>query len=491
MNKNNTKRALFLSAVSMFLCIVMLAGSTYAWFTDTVEVKTSRIEAGVLDVELEYTNDAEGGTWVNVEDIDPSLTYAPFFLDADGNKILWEPGVVSYANFKIVNAGNRALQYDFSTIASAFNKVSGTNDNLTQVVKVGVLEHTTAPTLYAREALLDLVKNSSISWTDFTLDSLQDVLLEGGNEDYITLVLYWEPTADDNRWNLQNGKTSTDGEPLFIDVDIKLVATQFEYEKDSIDEEYDAGLKPDKEGVLEALDDGATLRINDGEIALYSAPANVTEYTVPEGVTVIDAYALYGTQVEELTLASTVEVIDERAFDENSTVKKIVLNEGLEVIGNRAFRRTYNLEEIVIPSTVKVIESGAFQASAISGTVTIPEGVTEIGDQAFYGCSNVTKFVLPEGLVTIADSALRATAITEVTIPSTVTYIGAYAFRDNYSLETVNLKCATTPTIGSNAFLRAAGNYPVLTVKVSVEDVYNAIKDLAPLKGYKVACELA
>ena len=84
MNKNNTRRALFLSAVSMFLCIVMLAGSTYAWFTDTVEVKTSRIEAGVLDVELEYTNDAVGGTWVNVEDIDPTLTYAPFFLDADG-----------------------------------------------------------------------------------------------------------------------------------------------------------------------------------------------------------------------------------------------------------------------------------------------------------------------------------------------------------------------------------------------------------------------
>ena len=225
----------------MFLCIVMLAGSTYAWFTDTVEVKTSRIEAGVLDVELEYTNDAEGGTWVNVEDIDPSLTYAPFFLDADGNKILWEPGVVSYANFKVVNAGNRALQYDFSAIASAFNKVSTTGDNLTQVIKVGVLEHTTAPTLYAREALLDLVKTSTISWTDFSLDSLRDVLLEGGDEDYFTLVLYWEPTADDNRWNLQNGKTSDDSEPLFIDVDIKLVATQVEHEKDSIDNKYDEG----------------------------------------------------------------------------------------------------------------------------------------------------------------------------------------------------------------------------------------------------------
>lgn len=240
-NKNNTRRALFLSAVSMFLCIVMLAGSTYAWFTDTVEVKTSRIEAGVLDVELEYTNDAVSGTWVNVEDIDPTLTYAPFFLDADGNKILWEPGVVSYANFKVINAGNRALQYDFSAIAAAFNKVADTGDDLTQAVKVGVLEHTTSPALYAREALLDLVKTSTISWTDFTLDSLRDVLLEGGDEDYFTLVLYWEPTAEDNRWNLQNGKLSDDGEPLFIDVDIKLVATQVEHEKDSIDDKYDEG----------------------------------------------------------------------------------------------------------------------------------------------------------------------------------------------------------------------------------------------------------
>ncbi|MBQ7821616.1 MAG: hypothetical protein IJ391_04975, partial [Clostridia bacterium] len=33
----NTKRALFLSIVSMFLCIVMLASTTFAWFTDSVE----------------------------------------------------------------------------------------------------------------------------------------------------------------------------------------------------------------------------------------------------------------------------------------------------------------------------------------------------------------------------------------------------------------------------------------------------------------------
>ena len=349
-NKNNTRRALFLSAVSMFLCIVMLAGSTYAWFTDTVEVKRSRIEAGVLDVELEYTNDAVGGTWVNVEDIDPTLTYAPFFLDADGNKILWEPGVVSYANFKVVNAGNRALQYDFATIAAAFNKVADTGDDLTQVVKVGVLEHdSTAPTLYTREDLLDLVKASAISWTDFTLDSLNNVLLEGGDEDYFTLVLYWEPTAEDNRWNLQNGKLSDDGEPLFIDVDIKLVATQVEYEKDSIDDKYDEGAElpvivKDASALADALDvaaPGSTIELAPAvEYGTVQIDGELNDVTIDVDPTAVVEFNFASTaDVENVTITgfdvtyekSSVAYVDGGLIniDAGASVKNLVIEDAI------------------------------------------------------------------------------------------------------------------------------------------------------------------
>ena len=76
-----------------------------------------------------------------------------------------------------------------------------------------------------------------------------------------------------------------------------------------------------------------------------------------------------------------------RGFDSNSSIKKVVLNEGLTVIASRAFRSTTALEEVVIPSTVVLIEDNAFQKSGIK-TVTIPASVETIGETAF-GASKI------------------------------------------------------------------------------------------------------
>ena len=56
-----TKRALFLSFVSLFLCFTMLLGTTYAWFTDSVTSATNIITAGNLDVELYHANHGTNG----------------------------------------------------------------------------------------------------------------------------------------------------------------------------------------------------------------------------------------------------------------------------------------------------------------------------------------------------------------------------------------------------------------------------------------------
>ncbi|MBQ7822220.1 MAG: hypothetical protein IJ391_08070 [Clostridia bacterium] len=317
-NKNNTKRALFLSAVSMLLCFVMLAGSTYAWFTDTVEVKKSRIVAGVLDVELEYTNDAVSGEWKNVEEIDDTLEYAPFFLDNEGNQILWEPGVVAYANFKVVNAGNRALEYSFSTIAAAYNTVSDSEANLTDVIKVGVLELDTAePALYEdRAELIELVEASEIGWADFTLESQTGKLLEENEVDYFTMVLYWEPSTADNDYNLKDGKTSSDGEPLYVDADIKLVATQVEYEKDAIDENYDAMASnpviiktaEDLEAALETATPGSTLSLTGTDYGTVELIGNLTDVTIAADPATVVEYDIKSTAVLENVTLSGINV---------------------------------------------------------------------------------------------------------------------------------------------------------------------------------------
>ena len=53
----NTKRALLASVLSMMLCLAMLIGSTFAWFTDSVTSGKNTIVAGNLDVELNWSTD--------------------------------------------------------------------------------------------------------------------------------------------------------------------------------------------------------------------------------------------------------------------------------------------------------------------------------------------------------------------------------------------------------------------------------------------------
>ena len=53
-NKRATKRALLTSVMALVMCVVMLVGTTFAWFTDTASTGVNKIVAGNLDVELEY-----------------------------------------------------------------------------------------------------------------------------------------------------------------------------------------------------------------------------------------------------------------------------------------------------------------------------------------------------------------------------------------------------------------------------------------------------
>ncbi len=102
--KKHTTKALITSLLSMLLCVSMLIGSTFAWFTDTATTGVNTIVSGNLDVDLV---DAEGNTLVG-KTLD--------FVKAEGHEdeeILWEPGC-TYAlpEIFVKNNGNLALKYE-------------------------------------------------------------------------------------------------------------------------------------------------------------------------------------------------------------------------------------------------------------------------------------------------------------------------------------------------------------------------------------------
>ena len=109
-----TKRALLTSVMALVMCVVMLLGTTFAWFTDTARTSVNKIQAGNLDVELYYGNTADGanGTvWEKLDNNSPALK----FIQANnttGAEFYWEPGgTYSLPALKVVNNGNLNLKY--------------------------------------------------------------------------------------------------------------------------------------------------------------------------------------------------------------------------------------------------------------------------------------------------------------------------------------------------------------------------------------------
>ena len=100
-NQKATKRALLTSVMALVMCVVMLVGTTFAWFTDTASTGVNKIVAGNLKVDIV---DKEGKSLDG-----KSLS----FKDVNGKTdILWEPGATfELDSFKIVNDGNLAFKY--------------------------------------------------------------------------------------------------------------------------------------------------------------------------------------------------------------------------------------------------------------------------------------------------------------------------------------------------------------------------------------------
>ena len=104
MKLKSKKSALLLSFTSLLLCFAMLAGSTFAWFTDTATTGVNKITSGNLHVEIQ---DKTGKKIENLEWVKEDGTV----ID-NQDKILWEPGCTYLLTpFKIVNTGNLALKY--------------------------------------------------------------------------------------------------------------------------------------------------------------------------------------------------------------------------------------------------------------------------------------------------------------------------------------------------------------------------------------------
>ena len=238
MKKNTTKQSLLASVLALAMCVTMLVGTTFAWFTDSASTAVNKIESGTLHVDIvdESGNSLDGKT----------LSFRDVNKNAD---ILWEPGATfALDSFRIVNTGKLALKYEV-----IINGVTGDAKLL--------------------EAIDFTVKLGS---AEVALDGLSGAILPAGAEvkdadkevvektDLITIT----GTMRTDAGNEYQGLT-------LAGLGITVVATQYTYENDSRNNRYDADaeatIQVNKDNIQDYLDgkygsiDGMTLVLAAGD----------------------------------------------------------------------------------------------------------------------------------------------------------------------------------------------------------------------------------
>lgn len=135
-----------------------------------------------------------------------------------------------------------------------------------------------------------------------------------------------------------------------------------------------------------------------------------------------------------------VTAIGASAFQNNTTVQKIVIPESVTSIGSSAFAGCLALTTCNIPSGVTVIPDSCFSGCTKLRRIVLPEGVKSIGSYAFDNCSSLENVAFPIGLETIGYSSFHGcSSLTFVYLPDTVIAMSSWCFKDCDKLEVVRL----------------------------------------------------
>lgn len=159
-----------------------------------------------------------------------------------------------------------------------------------------------------------------------------------------------------------------------------------------------------------------------------------------EGITELDERALYDSNVETITLPSTLKKIGYQAMN-GTNVKSLYIPDNVTEIGTYAFAYSRSLTDVHYSTSMTYIPSYAFEHSFHLNTINIPEGITSIDSYAFEYChSGGFCPELPQSLKTIGSSAFyECNAIKTLVIPDAVDYIGNNAFEACHSLEEITM----------------------------------------------------
>ena len=358
-NKKATKRALLTSVMALVMCVVMLAGTTFAWFTDTASTGVNKIQAGNLDVALEMAvgkKDSGETIWENAEGKILQFKKAE---GAENEQVLWEPGCTyELPELRVVNKGNLALKYIIKVTGIETNReVVPGEPNLKDVIDWTIK--------YGTNKVEDNTGDTPVV-TGYSLNP--------GASDVVTI----KGEMDKNAGNKYQG-LSIDG------VSVTVYATQMTAEFDSFDNQYDkdAQYPTDADALQNALTVGGNIVLAGDADPAAAIVATKTATINANGKTIANTNEVWKDDTNSWSLISARE------------------NADLTITGNGTFKAKENdcyAVDVQDSTATVTIENGTFIGNihavyVYEGTAYINGGFYSV-QQKYPDASKANEFVL-------------------------------------------------------------------------------------------------
>ena len=172
--------------------------------------------------------------------------------------------------------------------------------------------------------------------------------------------------------------------------------------------------------------------------------------TLPKAITSIEEWSFYGCdRLNEIDIPSNVVKIGKESFA-YSSLEKLILHEGLEIIEDGAFVHS-EISELHLPNTVQSIGYHAFGSCKLEEIVVSSN--LDIGAASFSGNKSLLRAVIQEGQTSLSREMFSSCEkLVTVSLPSTLKSIGAGAFNYCYSLRDIYLKAAIPPFIMTDEY---------------------------------------
>ena len=248
--------------------------------------------------------------------------------------------------------------------------------------------------------------------------------------------------------------------------------------------------KLDADGTLTISGTGAMKNYNNTDnLSPVYKNSSVKKVVIEDGVTNIGERAFYDcSSLTSITIPDSVTSIGTSAFNGCISLPSITLPDSVTSIGNFAFEWCSGLSSITLSNNITSIGDFAFHGCP-STSITIPDSVTSIGEMAFHSCSNLKSITIPDSVTSIESAVFyNCTSLTSITIPDSVTSIGEYTFSECSSLTGITIPDSVT-SIGRYAFSECS-SLTGITIPDSVTSIgYAVFEKCTNLQTISLSCK--